>query len=289
MKILFFANYSLLYGANRSMLTLLKHLKKEGYNIKVMLPHHGEFETELDSNGIDYEVLRVFNQFFYVKFDRKYLLLPFLIIWNILVFPLLLIKVRKFRPDLIYSNTAAECLGILVAKCLHVKHIWHIREFMDRDHKKFFLLGNRARKWYLNQSDGVVFVSKSVADAMLLGDNLNDKHKVIYNGLDLPDVNLLDKHVGELHPNLGMVGLLCEGKGQIFAVRLLPEILKFYPNAQLHIFGDRDSSYKNFVVETAKNLKVHDNVVFHGFVKDQSKIYPSIDVQPIGRFWPRND
>ena len=278
MRILFFANYSLLYGANRSMLTLLRYLKKKGCEIKVMLPHHGEVEEELTASGIDYEVFRLFNQFLYVKFDRKYILLPLLILWDILVFPLILYKARRFRPDLIYSNTAAECVGVLVAKCLRIHHVWHIREFMDRDHKKYFLFGNKVRQWYINLSDGIVFVSRAVADGILHGKIREDKHKVVYNGLDLPDISISEKHVSGLKPDLGMVGLLCEGKGQLTVIKLLPDILKHYPNATLHIFGDRESSYKSHVVDVVKELDVTSHVVFHGFVKEQKDIYPNVDI-----------
>ena len=278
MKILFFANYSLLYGANRSMLTLLKYLKNNGCEIKVMLPHHGEVEAELTAFGIDYEVFWLFNQFLYVKFDRKYILLPLLILWNILVFPFLLFKTKRFHPDLIYSNTAAECVGVLVAKCLHIHHVWHIREFMDRDHKKYFLLGNKVRHLYINLSNGIIFVSHAVADAFLQGNTLTDKHKVVYNGLDFPAINIADKQISGLKPDLGMVGLLCEGKGQLTVIKQLPDILKYYPQALLHIFGDRESSYKSYVKDVAKELGVISHVVFHGFVKEQNDIYPNIDI-----------
>ena len=278
MRILFISSYSLLYGANRSLLTLMCYLKDHGFQVKVIIPMHGEYEKALQQQGIEYEVIRMFNQFLYYKPIRKYLILPFLILWDIFCFPYFLYKIKKFSPTLIYSNAASECLGGLIAKCLHVKHIWHIREFMDRDYNARFYLGNSVRKCYINMSDGALFVSKTVGDAMLLGDELKPHQRVIYNGIDLPVPPMTDKDINKMNPNFGIVGVLCDGKGQKKGVMLMSKILAHYPNAQLHVFGDRDGSYKRSLVALAEQSGVLDHIVFHGFQKELDNIYPTIDI-----------
>ena len=194
------------------------------------------------------------------------------------MFPFYLLKIKKYNPDLIYSNAASECLGGLAAKCLGKKHLWHLREFMDRDYNARFYLGNKIRKKYINWSDGAIFVSKAVADAMLLGDDLNDNQKVIYNGVDIPPIELKETDLTKIHPNLGVVGVLSDGKGQKRAVELLPQIVKTFPHAQLHIFGDRENAYKQMLVELAKKEGVFEHVVFHGFQKDLNVIYNNMDI-----------
>ena len=146
MRILFIANYSELYGANRSMFTLINYLKSKGNDIYVILPEHGSFEMELKQKGIDYIVIHCFTQLYYYKLQLKYLLLPLLYIHAYLQLPKIKKVARSFAPDLIYSNTSAENLGIKVAKSLGIKHISHIREFMDLDYAANYIFRNKQKK-----------------------------------------------------------------------------------------------------------------------------------------------
>ena len=41
MRILFISNYSDLYGANRSMMTIIEYLKRKGNDVFLILPEHG--------------------------------------------------------------------------------------------------------------------------------------------------------------------------------------------------------------------------------------------------------
>lgn len=116
MRILFIANYSQLYGANRSMLTIIEYLHNNEYDVKLILPSKGDICQELDTIGIDYKVIPMFTQLYYLKRNIKYLALPILDIWTFFKLPFLIKEAKKFSPDIIYSNTSAEMTGIEVAK-----------------------------------------------------------------------------------------------------------------------------------------------------------------------------
>lgn len=116
MRILFIANYSQLYGANRSMLTIIEYLHNNEYDVKLILPSKGDICQELDMIGIDYKVIPMFTQLYYLKRNIKYLALPILDIWTFFKLPFLIKEAKKFSPDIIYSNTSAEMTGIEVAK-----------------------------------------------------------------------------------------------------------------------------------------------------------------------------
>ena len=152
MRILFISNYSDLYGANRSMLTVIEYLKNKGNQVKLILPKDGGIIKELKEKQIDYTVVKMFTQLYYYKPQLKYLALPLLDTLTFLKLGKLISLAKDFNPDLIYSNTSAEMVGIKIAKRLGVKHISHIREFMDLDHGAKYLFGNKAKKKYINQS-----------------------------------------------------------------------------------------------------------------------------------------
>ena len=143
MSILFISNYSDLYGANRSMLTIIEHFKKKGDEVALILPKHGNIEEALVQKNIEYVVISCFTQLYYYKPQLKYLALPFLAMHTYFQLSKIEKYVCSFEPDLIYSNTSAENLGIKIAKKNGIKHISHIREFMDLDHDARFIYGRK--------------------------------------------------------------------------------------------------------------------------------------------------
>jgi len=277
MKLLFISKYSQLYGANRSLLTLVEYFKAQGDDVCVMLPQKGNMGESLNAKNIMQINFPYFSQILYYKHSLKFLLLPILILYDIIIFPLLLHKIKKYNPDLIYSNAAAENLGFFLAKCLNKKHISHIREFMDLDFKATFLLGNKIREKFLNLSDGLIFVSKSVQEHVMNHHTSSEKQTVIYNGIDFPNIKFENKNLTE-NLNLGLVGILDIAKRQDLAIIYFNELLRLYPNIKLHIWGDKESSYKKKILRLIKNLKIEKNIIFHGFEKDSNKIYSSMDI-----------
>lgn len=277
MKILFISNYSGLYGANRSMLTIIEYLYKKSYDIMLILPSHGGICNELDKKGIPYKVFPMFTQLYYYKKNIKYIALPFLIISTLLKTPYLIKFVKKINPDLIYSNTSAEMIGIKIAKKLEIKHISHIREFMDLDHGANFLFGEKRKKKYINQSNGVIYVSKSVAKHVNMGEQLKDFQKVIYNGIQIHHNTFANKPIRN-DLNLGVVGIFDPEKGQKLAIESMNNILKIYPKAKLHLWGDKEGAYKKEIIRLVKKLNLDKQIIFHGFVKDLDYIYKDMDV-----------
>lgn len=277
MRILFVTSYSKLYGANRSLLSIIEKSKRSGDEVCLFLPGKGNYAEELEKKGIKYEVIPYNAQLFYYRKTLPYLILPLLDIWTFLFLPYIIYKAKVFCPDLIYSNSTAENLGIIVAKSLGVKHITHVRDFMDLDHRYIFLFGREAKKKYICKSDGVVYVSKAVANHTLLGNQLPINHKVIYNGVYVPKEFFFTKKTSE-GINFGIVGLLDESKGQDLAIRVFDRIKEVYPQSKLHIWGDKDGSYKNKLITMIEERNLQGRVIMHGFEKDPSVIYGDMHV-----------
>lgn len=277
MRILFIANYSQLYGANRSMLSIIEYLHNKGYNVKLILPSKGDICQELNIIGINYKVIPMFTQLYYLKYNIKYLALFFLDVWTFFKLPSLIKEAKKFSPDIIYSNTSAEMTGIKVAKIIGVKHISHIREFMDLDHGAQFIMGRKGKKKFINQSDGIIYVSNSVASHVNLGEPLTQSQRVIYNGINNVNVEFEDKEIYS-SLNLGIVGILDKAKGQDLAINAMPNILKIFPNAKLNIWGDKECGFKHIIHKLVKSLNLDNSVIFHGFEKNSDQIYRDMDV-----------
>ncbi|MFC5195478.1 glycosyltransferase family 4 protein [Bizionia hallyeonensis] len=126
--------------------------------------------------------------------------------------------------------------------------------------------GNRkAIDTSLKRFDTLVAVSDYTAQ--LAGHLERDIH-VIANGIDLKawEPEGLQKAILQGDPILTTVGRVSTRKGQLQVIRLLPEILKTYPNLHYHCVGipTEAADFK----EQAKQLGVKGHVTFHGAVSE---------------------
>lgn len=277
MRILFISNYSELYGANRSMLTVIDYLKNNGNQVKLILPKEGGIIKELKNKQIEYDVVNMFTQLFYYKPQLKYMALPVLDLLTFTKLSRLTSIAKEYNPDLIYSNTSAEMVGIKIAKRLGVKHISHIREFMDLDHGAKYLFGNKSKKEYINQSDGVIYVSNAVANHVNQGEPLKEWQQVIYNGVVSKDDNFENRPLKD-NINFGIVGIFDPEKGQDLAIKYFADVVKKYPHSKLHLWGDKEGGYKKYLYALMNGLSLHNSVVFHGFEKITDVIYGDMDI-----------
>lgn len=278
MRILFISHYSELYGANRSLLTLLEYYNKRAdYVIRLLLPSRGNLVKELKKKDIGNEVIPYISQLWYYKLNVKYLLQPFLILFTIVMLPYIVYRVYRFKPDLIYSNTSAENMGILIAKILGIKHISHIREFMDLDFSAHFIGGNKLKRKYFGMSDGVIYVSQSLANWINSNEPLSSNQIVIYNGIQVNNTIRYKTLESERPINLGIVGIFDEAKGQHLAIQYFYRLLAEMPSAMLHLYGDKRCKYKQKLYTLVEKLDIKNRVVFHGFVKDPATIYKEMD------------
>ena len=280
MRVLFITNYAILYGANRSLLSLMEYFHKQGVNVSLLLPKKGDLSHKLLEENIPYIRFPYLSSLFIYKKDwtvLQHLEIFMLKVMTLLMFPFILIRVWWYRPDLIYSNSNADNLGIFLAKILRVKHVTHIRDFLDLDHGLYFIGGNVAKRKFINKSDAVIYVSRTVAEYIQMSKQLPPNHTVIYNGVKSNSGDYKEKNFPK-HINIGIVGLLVEGKGQHLAIKYLKFILVEYPDTVLHIWGDKEGPYKNKLHSLVEQLDLSDHVIFHGFEKDTDIIYKEMDV-----------
>lgn len=279
MRVLFFTTYSDLYGANRSLLSIMKALKEDGSEVLLCIPKRGQMTEKMELLELPFCVLPFYSGFLYLKPQIKHLLVPFLAIWNLFIFPFIIFRGIKFNPDLVYSNSSLENLGIFVAKLFHRKHILHVREFMSKDYNSYFVFGSFLRRKFIGLSDGVIFVSNSVRDYIMKGFPFKIKNKVIYNGISFPSnskMPIRKTNFGK-EINLGLIGIFDKAKGQIVAVDFFANLLQELPQAKLHLFGEKKCSYKGQLLKEISSRGLKDKVMLHGFVNDTGSMFNMID------------
>lgn len=270
-------------GANQSLLTLIKYIR-DTCDIKKVYIAKIEYEDgvwglteELEKIGIPVELLQM-KPYLYFSGLKNLLALPLRFVINISTWFHIYEQLKNEDIDCVYSNTSVENTGILIAKLLGTKHIWHVREFGYRDYKYSHLGGDFFKRKVLSRSDRLIAISKSIADYIALP----KKTELIPNGI------FYEKQLKGFAPRstlpaevqIGMVGILGSTKNQKRALELLKSISGSTPvQVHLNFYGGIGEAHyvqgmKNMILEN--NLE--DNVTFHGFVDNHHEIYRNMDI-----------
>ena len=275
MKFLFLSHYSFLYGSNRSLCSLVEYFQQQGECVEVLIPSQGELYKHLTKKYVKVYTFMFLYEVLYYKWNKKYLTLPLLWLYDFLAFPFLVCKILEINPDVIYTNSSADLISVWIAKLLKKKHVIHVREFMEEDFGGYCIFGKHIKRKIILKSDKVICVSKAVAHSVI--GSLPKSGKVIYNGLPLP---MIQHNKPDLTTSLriGVVGNIDISKQQGLAISFMPTILSAFPNATLHIIGEKECPYKRHIVNLVNTLHLNKNVVFEGFVKNTEEIYRKFDV-----------
>lgn len=275
MKVLFLSHYCGFLGSNRSLDSLINHFINKGENVSVLLPSKGEFYLHLKQAGRDVHSFMFVYETLYVKKNKKYLTLPILWLYNLLAFPFLLCKIKRINPEILYTNSSSDLYSVFIAKILGIKHVMHVREFMQEDFGGYCVLGRSVKRKIVLKSDKLVFVSHAVANAVV--GKVPYYGRVIYNGLPTPKEIYDFQELNEKF-RIGVVANIDISKQQDLAIKMMPAILDKYPYASLHLIGDKECPYKKYIQDLVKKLKLEEKVIFEGFVKDTEDIYSKFDI-----------
>ncbi|WP_299101298.1 glycosyltransferase family 4 protein [uncultured Winogradskyella sp.] len=117
----------------------------------------------------------------------------------------------------------------------------------------------------LKKMDTIVAVSNYTKD---LVNHLKKKVVVIPNGIRTSDwkLNTLTGFELEGNPTLTTVGRVSARKGQLNVIKLLPELVKHYPELHYHCVGI--PSEADHFTSIAANLQVESHITFHGALDD---------------------
>lgn len=164
-------------GATKSFLCLLKSVVENGSDVLVITPDRNGVYNYLVDNGIKVQALRYFFNTSPVD-KREYIKSILKQIINFYSSIKLFLLALHFKPNIIHSNTSVIHIGYHVAKWMHIPHIWHIREYGDKD----FNLNIRGIPERLTaESNYSISITRDIArHRNVLNCNTN---KVIYNGI----------------------------------------------------------------------------------------------------------
>lgn len=273
-----------LSGANRSLLDWIKTVKNDdGYNIICIIPQKGEqLEKICINNGI--EVIR---GNYYVTVKHLYNLPMKEKIKNIIKnllrisinpisFVILKNKLKKRNIELIHSNSFATTFGVKLATKMHIPHIWHVREFMEEDHKITHFESKKKIKKYCKYSRAI-FISDVIKNKY---DNMfQDKMKyIIYDKVEFDENYSKQRELLEDNNcNILIAGTLSTNKNQIEAIKIVGELIdREIFNIVLYICGKGDN--EQYLKQYVENNKLNKFVKFMGQIENLTQFRKNIDI-----------
>ncbi len=203
-------------GSSKSLLNLLAGLKDLGHDILVIIPKEGYLSENLKKNNIHYLVLPITRIAIWPRVttisDILYYIPRFVysILCKYINRQKLNTIVRNYKPDIIHSNVSLVTDGYAIASKEGIPHLWHIREYGDKDFKLHVFPSKRRHISSLKQSYSI-----AITNGIKEYNGLSEKCKVIYNGVRKQSFNpdVIDKEdcflfVGHVNENKGVTDLI---------------------------------------------------------------------------------
>lgn len=283
MNILFFAHESRLGGANLSLLGMIDELHTK-HNVYVVVPiRKGFLVDELKKREIPilyrhsfWWMLAPENSVF--KTFIKKISYKLLCLNNYRCARSIKKYIKKWKIDVIHTNSGVINTGGIVAGMTGVPHVWHLREFGQEDFGFFPVWNyNRICSFIDRHSTKIVAISQAIAKKFEKFVT-KDKIQVVYNGVS--EANILYKtEVKDRHSRIEFLlsGRISVEKGQeeaVHAVSLL--IKKGYRNLHLSIAGPGDSTrLEKMIVEE----KLQEYVSLLGYIENMPYLRKNMDVE----------
>lgn len=271
--VLFVSHSANLYGAERSLLTLVRNLRKKGVvEPVVLLPAEGPLTDLLRNSGV-----RVFVHHYYGWLNQRRSLVKVIarIVLNLVALARLFRELKLVRPDLVYSNSLASPFGAMIAFALRVPHVWHAREFVHEDMNADYDLGTHISMLLVDKGSSKIVCNSRAIRKKLISAVDESKLEIVYNGFEFKEskITAMKKYeqcvVDNRWPiHLTMIGSLQPGKGQDDAIRALSILVNRGEAVRLSIAGTGLPGYLAELKLLIKRLSLTESVTWHGFVED---------------------
>lgn len=276
MKILYILNSTALSGgSNKSFMPLLEGMKDKGVDVCVVVPDTDGIYGVLNEMGIRTIVVRMKHNVYPAKVGIKgHVLFVPRIFGRLVLNGLALRKLKRiFRKegvDIIHTNVSVIKLGFSLAAFMKVSHIYHIREYVGKNHNLRFFPSSRYFYRQLRQPDSyAICITNGVMDYYGLSNAKNVT--MIYDPVLPSRLSGLDFDKEDYFLYAGRIE---RPKGLLELIQAYVEYVRHSKHpAKLRIAGAvSDQTFYEEVNKTIKENKISDYVTFLGELKDVTDV-----------------
>ncbi len=277
-RILFISHDTGMFGAQRTLLTLISAIDRKFFTPILVIPRKGTLGNDVAGLGIPVFVKRLihwvpsFNMSPVIK--RLFHFCRF-----IFTLPLRSRSIERLITendiDIVYTNTVTCVEGAIGAWRTGKPHIWHIHEPILRNSELCTILPYPIYTWVINfLSKTIIFCSKSVANDY---PQFSRKASIVYNGLPFPPIrdrsNAREELARKINIDSGVklvavVGALQPRKDHMTFLAAAKQAGQNITNAVFLIVGTGGKNYTNHIYRRIKELHLDSKVMLIGWWKD---------------------
>lgn len=268
-RVLYLHGITAIGGAERDLLTLLKAIDGEKWHPTVVCPS-GPLQEQV-------EALPVFVHPLALPSWRKLsaLLNRHGAVRRLRTF------IENIQPDLVHVNdiwwVPHTVRALAGSASRRPPIIAHVRQEIERA---------KVRRYYLDQVDYVLAVSRQVQQSLELGGVRHELVKTVYSGLNIAayqpgegaEVVRTRFGIPVEAPLVGTVANLFHRKGYEVMFRALPVILAAVPDLHYIVVGTGEADYTERLRELSRELGIADRVHFTGFQDVVSPYLAAMDL-----------
>ena len=249
MRILYITHSNIWGGANVALFNIIKAMQERGHKCYVLTDSNpGPFIEKLNEIGCHYYQYKLYLTI-YPQINQNLKWLRF--IKRLPIHVLGFYRQRKYagklieklKPDLVHTNVGPFSIAIRTCIEIGIPHVWHIREYQDKDFKMhFFPTQNRFQADIHREGNWNIAITKGVFEHHHLRDGID---RVIYDGV------FSNKILGSIQASpkenfFLFVGRIDEAKSPYDAIRVFCDFHKLYPHYKFLLAGSykEDSQYK---------------------------------------------
>jgi glycosyltransferase involved in cell wall biosynthesis len=269
-KILYLTTSSIISGAEKVILTLVKDINHSLFNIEVCtLSPKGALHEELDKLKVKNYNLGLENGLYTpIAVYRLYRLL------------------KKERYDIL--NTLlfhASVIGIFIGKIVKVPYIIESRHYSDLMYKYNLRLRQLLDRITSKRFNGIIAVSNAAKEVLTNYEKVDtNKITVIYNGINIDIFKFIIKQREQTRKALGIedkivlsyTAHLRPEKGHKYLLEAISEIKDQYTNVVLLLMGD--GVLRSDLDALTRQLNIEDKVRFLGYRKDIPALLSAADI-----------
>lgn len=265
------------YGSAVSMAVLAGELIRLGHHVICVIPKKGPIEGLLQREQVPYRIMGIKKWISLPQRGLRYVLMKgYRMCVNLISEIRLVFLCRSCNIEVMHLNTSASPCGYLCSRLLHLKLVWHIREFVEEDFGYRFQ--NRKKAYgRIAGSDAVIAISDALY-RKYQGIVPKDRLFRIYNGIDeriyyrdgeiFTGPRFVIAHIGRFHENKGQAELL-------EACRIYEERYGVLP-FQLWLIGSGEKAYTAYLEKKAEAIQ--GDVVLKGFSEHIEELLPRTDI-----------
>ena len=258
-------------GATHSALSLIRNMAQKSFDVIVVIPNQDErFENLLRSINVKYYIIGLC-----FKAYPKCKSLADVIKWCYRIMKMLYREyvsskriqsiIKQEHIDIVHTNVGPLACGYEACKKTGIPHIWHIREYGDRDFNIHMFPSKAAFKRCLRNSH-VITITHDLLDYYSLSDNPNAH--VVYNGVrSISDVCLS----GKREKYFLCASRVSPEKGFEQTIRSFAKFHSTHTEFNLRIMGLCNESYQSNLWRLARELSIESYVFFEGYQDNVSQ------------------